>query len=101
MTIYVSSSHSYYLREYDILFLCTFISLSPHSGNAGWGISYYLNGLLVPKVTVFRGTTYTFITEGGSDPSEQSRYHPFYITDSERGGFLQKSQRERDVSIVL
>ncbi len=64
-----------------------FIPLS--TGTAGWGIAWYLNGLLIPSVTVFRGTTYTFVTEGGDDPADQSRYHPFYITDSEKGGFLE------------
>ena len=67
------------------------------SGTAGWGISWYLNGLLIPEVTVFRGTTYTFNVEGGSDPSVQARYHPFYITSSDRGGYLAKSVQEQQV----
>ena len=46
---------------------------------------------------MFRGTTYTFEVEGGSDPSVQARYHPFYITDSDRGGYLAKSIQEQQV----
>ena len=63
------------------------------TGQAGWGIAFYLNGLLIPNVTVIRGQTYTFITEGGRDPNQPSRYHPFYITNSSRGGFLSTGQR--------
>jgi len=69
------------------------------AGTSGWGISWYLNGLLIPSVTMYRGTTYTFIVEGGSDPSNQARYHPFYITSSDRGGYLAKSPVEQQVSL--
>ena len=67
-------------------------------GISGWGISWYLNGLLIPKVEVYRGFQYTFIVEGGSDPSNPARYHPFYITSSDRGGLLIKSEEEQQVS---
>ena len=70
-----------------------------NTGSSGWGISWYLNSLLIPNVTMYRGTTYTFTVEGGSDPSNQARYHPFYITSSDRGGYLAKSTAERQVHI--
>ena len=72
-------------------------SFSLTTGTAGWGISWYLNGLLIPEVTVYRGTTYTFEVEGGIDSAVQARYHPFYITDSDRGGYLAKSLQEQEV----
>lgn len=72
-----------------IIFACVGIS--------GWGISWYLNGLLIPRVELYRGFEYTFIIEGGSDPSNPARYHPFYITSSDRGGLLVKSAEERKV----
>jgi len=70
-----------------------------NTGSSGWGISWYLNGLLIPNITMYRGTNYTFIVEGGLDPSSQARYHPFYITSSDRGGYLAKSTAERQVDI--
>ena len=78
-------------------------SLIIHSceGVSGWGISWYLNGLLIPRITLYRGFEYTFIVEGGDDPSNPARYHPFYITDSERGGYLVKSEEERKVCVCV
>ncbi len=65
---------------------------------AGWGIAWYLNGLLIPKVTVFRGITYTFTVEGGEDATRPANYHPFYITDSNRGGYLFLSPENQQVN---
>ena len=50
---------------------------------------------------MFRGTTYTFITEGGEDTTNSARYHPFYITDNERGGYLAKSPEEQQVNFSI
>lgn len=72
--------------------LCVF-----YTGNSPWGIAWYLNGLLIPKVTVFRNTRYTFTTEGGNDPGTPAMYHPFYITDNPRGGYLVKSPEDQQV----
>ena len=33
----------------------------------GWGIAWYINGLLIPEIYVVRGKTYTFVVEGGDD----------------------------------
>lgn len=70
-------------------------------GITGWGISWYLNGLLIPKVELYRGFQYTFIVEGGSDPSNPAQYHPFYITSSDRGGLLAKSEEEQQVFQIM
>ena len=55
----------------------------------GWGIAWYVDGCLVPELTVKRGKKYTFCVLGGDDPSNTSNYHPLYITDSPLGGYLQ------------
>ncbi|RZB39621.1 Skeletor, isoforms B/C [Asbolus verrucosus] len=47
------------------------------------------------EITVERGQTYNFIVEGGSDSSNPARYHPFYISDSNEGGFGQKTLEEQ------
>uniref|UniRef100_A0A131YTZ5 Chitin-binding protein n=1 Tax=Rhipicephalus appendiculatus TaxID=34631 RepID=A0A131YTZ5_RHIAP len=56
------------------------------TGQSGWGISWWINEELIPVLHVERGKTYTFVVEGGLDPSNSARYHPFYITDSSKGG---------------
>ncbi|XP_017759111.1 PREDICTED: protein Skeletor, isoforms B/C [Eufriesea mexicana] len=65
------------------------------TGRPAWGIVWYINDLLLPEITVQRGETYTFIVEGGNDPTNPARYHPFYITDSPEGGFDQKTENEQ------
>ncbi|KAE8752192.1 Skeletor [Frankliniella occidentalis] len=65
------------------------------TGHVGWGISWYINGLLIPEINVVRGKTYTFVVEGGLDPETPARYHPFYITDDSVGGFEHKTAEER------
>lgn len=61
----------------------------------GWGLAWYINGLLVPEIYVVRGKTYTFVVEGGQDPSNPAKYHPFYITDDKEGGYQFKSPEDR------
>lgn len=56
------------------------------TGQSGWGISWWINNELIPVLHVERGKTYKFIVEGGADKSNPARYHPFYITDSSKGG---------------
>ncbi|XP_014254156.1 protein Skeletor, isoforms B/C isoform X2 [Cimex lectularius] len=73
---------------------------TPITGQPSWGIAWYINDLLIPEIYVIRGKTYTFVVEGGNDPTQPARYHPFYITDSPEGGFGQKSdikQRQQRV----
>nr|CAD7455034.1 unnamed protein product [Timema tahoe] len=64
-------------------------------GHVGWGISWYINGLLIPEINVVRGKTYSFVVEGGLDPEVPARYHPFYITDDPVGGYEHKTPEER------
>ena len=61
----------------------------------GWGIAWYINGLLIPEINVVRGKTYTFVIEGGHDPDQPSAYHPFYITDDPEGGYEFKTAAQR------
>ncbi|XP_051164567.1 protein Skeletor, isoforms B/C isoform X2 [Leptopilina boulardi] len=65
------------------------------TGHVGWGISWYINGLLIPVIHVVRGKKYNFVVEGGQDPNIPARYHPFYITDDPVGGYLHKTPEER------
>ena len=44
--------------------------------------------MLVPELVVQRGSTYTFIVEGGDNANSLMVYHPFYLTDSITGGKL-------------
>lgn len=59
-----------------------------HANHTGWGIAYYINDLLVPVLVVERGKTYTFSTRTGDDLTNAARYHPLYITDSDKGGYF-------------
>lgn len=64
-------------------------------GQPSWGIAWYVNDLLIPELTVERGQTYTFIVEGGNDPANPAKYHPFYITSSPEGGYGQKLEKQQ------
>ncbi|XP_014486776.1 PREDICTED: protein Skeletor, isoforms B/C [Dinoponera quadriceps] len=65
------------------------------TGHVGWGISWYINGLLIPEINVVRGKKYTFVVEGGLDPETPARYHPFYITADPVGGYQHKTPEEK------
>ncbi|KAK9718424.1 Electron transfer DM13 [Popillia japonica] len=65
------------------------------TGQPSWGISWYINDLLIPEITVVRGQTYVFIVEGGNDKTNTPRYHPLYVTDSSEGGYGQKNPSEQ------
>ncbi|XP_059352990.1 protein Skeletor, isoforms B/C-like isoform X2 [Daphnia carinata] len=70
------------------------------TGQPSWGIAWYINDLLIPEIYVEKGETYTFLVEGGNDPTNSARYHPLYITDNLEGGFGQKTdaqQREQRI----
>lgn len=67
------------------------------TGHVGWGISWYINGLLIPEINVVRGKTYTFVVEGGNDADVPAKYHPFYITDDSIGGYEYKTEEEKSV----
>jgi hypothetical protein len=61
----------------------------------GWGIAWYINGLLIPEIHVVRGKTYTFVVEGGTNPNSPAAYHPFYITDDPEGGYQFKTAEQK------
>lgn len=71
------------------------------TGHVGWGVAWYINGLLIPEINVVRGKTYTFVVEGGYDPERPARYHPFYITDDPEGGYEFKTPAERSRTRVF
>lgn len=68
---------------------------TPLTGHPSWGIAWWINDQLIPELVVERGKTYTFTVEGGNDPSNPARYHPFYICDSSEGGYGQKSNAKQ------
>ena len=57
-------------------------------GLSGWGIAFYIDGMLAPLLRLRRNVTYTFIVEAGNNRSDGPNYHPFYITNSQDGGIL-------------
>ena len=73
--------------------------ITKFTGQISWGIAWYINGYLIPEITVKRGETYTFKVEGGDNPSNQAKYHPFYITDDPKGGYVTKSDSEKAVGL--
>ncbi|XP_033097580.1 fibropellin-1-like [Anneissia japonica] len=70
------------------------------TGNVGWGISWYINNLLIPRLTLTRGTTYTFKVNGGNNPSQSADYHPFYLTNDPAGGYASLSQAEQVLQVI-
>ncbi|GMT35962.1 hypothetical protein PFISCL1PPCAC_27259, partial [Pristionchus fissidentatus] len=55
---------------------------------------WYVNGYLA-DVYLKRGSTYTFIVEGGNDKSTSDFYNPLYISDDPYGGFNKLSDDEK------
>ncbi|KAJ8025455.1 Protein Skeletor, isoforms B/C [Holothuria leucospilota] len=70
------------------------------AGQVGWGLLWYVNGMLIPEIYVTRGNTYTFIIYGGNDVSVSGNYHPFYITDDKDGGYAQKTDAEKELETI-
>ncbi len=56
---------------------------------------------MIPEIYVVRGKTYTFVIEGGNDPTQTAAYHPFYITDDPEGGYEFKTPAQRRKSKVF
>nr|XP_027202937.1 protein Skeletor, isoforms B/C-like [Dermatophagoides pteronyssinus] len=71
------------------------------TGHKGWGLAWYINGLMIPELVFKRGTTYTFWVEGGNDHDNNARRHPLYLTTSAEGGFEYKTPDERRMEQVL
>jgi len=54
----------------------------------------YVNGLPAPELTLTRGVSYTVVVEtGGSEDG-----HPLYVTTDSRGGYRDKSEKQRLVT---
>ncbi|XP_066292942.1 protein Skeletor, isoforms B/C-like [Branchiostoma lanceolatum] len=71
------------------------------TGQPGWGIAYWINDVLIPELVLTRGETYTFVVEAGDNSSQPARYHPFYITDDPKGGYIQKTAAEKQEVTVF
>jgi len=70
------------------------------TGQSGWGIALFVDGMLAPVLRVSRNVTYTFIVEAGNDVTDGPNYHPFYITNSIDGGILLDTPEQRAVSVI-
>merc|ERR1712107_43417 len=56
-------------------------------------LCWWINGAIMPEITVFRGETYYFKIQGGdSDRLGRANFHPFYITSNSVGGFKDKPE---------
>lgn len=64
--------------------------------HVGWGIAWYINGLLIPEIYLVRGKTYTFVVESGNDPNSPASFHPLYITDDPEGGYEFKNEEQKN-----
>ena len=57
---------------------------------------WWINDLILPELTVYRGETYYFKVQGGdSEALGAQNYHPFYITSDPNGGYGRKLGLER------
>ena len=57
---------------------------------------WWINDLILPELTVYRGQTYYFKVQGGdSEALGSQNYHPFYITNNPNGGYGRKLGLER------
>ena len=63
-------------------------------GKSGGELAFYIDGLLIPELTLTRGERYLFNVYGGS-PSNNAT---LYITDSPTGGRLLMSEEQNRVS---
>ncbi|XP_071827063.1 protein Skeletor, isoforms B/C-like [Apostichopus japonicus] len=70
------------------------------ANQVGWGLAWYINGILIPEIHVVRGNTYTFEIFGGNDRNFLGSYHPFYITDDKDGGYGQKTDAEKQLETI-
>lgn len=69
------------------------------TGRVGWGIAWFIDGVLIPELILKRGSTYTFQVSGGNNPNQSANYHPFYITDDPDGGYAQIPEDQRQGTI--
>ena len=63
---------------------------------------WWINDLILPELTVYRGETYYFKVQGGdSEALGAQNYHPFYITSDPNGGYGRKLGLERGQSSLI
>ncbi|CAB3381569.1 Hypothetical predicted protein [Cloeon dipterum] len=71
-------------------------TVGPSGGKKGYqgiarrtttGLAWYINGFLIPELTMKRGLTYIFKVKGGNNPHSAEFYHPLIITDEPTGGY--------------
>ncbi|XP_026274137.1 protein Skeletor, isoforms B/C [Frankliniella occidentalis] len=85
-------------------------TLGPSGGKRGYqgqtgmtsmGLSWYINGMLIPELWMRRGLTYAFRVRGGNNPHSAETYHPLIITDEPHGGFDRLSDAaQREVRVL-
>ncbi|KAL1138299.1 hypothetical protein AAG570_009987 [Ranatra chinensis] len=85
-------------------------TLGPAGGKKGYqgitgmpspGLSWYINGLLIPEVWMRRGFTYSITVWGGNNPHSAELYNPLIITDEPHGGLERRNDDSRHHIRVL
>ncbi|KAF4533130.1 hypothetical protein B566_EDAN007941 [Ephemera danica] len=85
-------------------------TLGPAGGKRGYqgitgrtttGLAWYINGFLIPELTMRRGLTYLFKVRGGNNPHSAENYHPLIITDEPVGGYDRLSDGAQKAVRVL
>ncbi|XP_023345279.1 protein Skeletor, isoforms B/C [Eurytemora carolleeae] len=83
------------------------VRLGPTGGSRGYKaitgeeppfieLCWWINGVIMPELHVYRGETYYFKVQGGdSDRLGLANFHPFYITSDKAGGFNKKQDHEK------
>ncbi|XP_059469856.1 protein Skeletor, isoforms B/C isoform X2 [Neocloeon triangulifer] len=85
-------------------------TIGPSGGKRGYqgitrrattGLAWYMNGFLIPELTMKRGLTYLFKVKGGNNPHSAEHYHPLIITDEPAGGYDRLSDDAQKAVRVL
>ena len=61
-------------------------------------VAWYIDGKLRPEIYVIRNTQITFTVNGGNDPTDTANFHPFYLTNSSKGGIIQLLNENKPVN---
>ncbi|XP_014255074.1 protein Skeletor, isoforms B/C [Cimex lectularius] len=85
-------------------------TLGPSGGKRGYqgitgmpspGLSWYINGLLIPEIWMRRGFTYAIRIFGGNNPHSAELYNPLIITDEPHGGLERRTEESnRNIRIL-
>lgn len=71
------------------------------TGQTSMGLSWYINGQIIPELYLQRGLTYNFRVYGGNNPHSPLYYHPLIITDDSHGGYDRLSDTAQNQVRVL